>query len=207
MRRYLVSFGPVLALLLGVVMACGGGETPADQPQGGGSSSGGGGAAGGGGGASSSSADAAGPGNTTTVLVGDGGELQGTKLSTSGTITIDGGTTSGPKLNPNERDPGRSPEDIMTIIKSHRDEARACYDAALKTHPGIEGNIYITWKLDPKGKVTETGVDDSVSNIHDPGLVKCIGDVIRKISWAPSPRGVETRERYPFNFHPRGTQP
>lgn len=188
MRRFVVSIFP-LALLL----ACGGGEKPAEHPEG--ATPDGGGAA--------EPVDA-GPATTTTVLIGDAGELQGTKLSSSGTLTIDGGTTPGQGLDPKHHDPGRTPEDIMTIIKSHRDEARACYDAALKTHPGIEGNIYITWTLDPKGNVTATGVDDSASDIHEPGLVKCIGDVIRKITWASSPRGVETRERYPFNFHPHG---
>ncbi|HSQ66177.1 MAG TPA: AgmX/PglI C-terminal domain-containing protein [Polyangiaceae bacterium] len=197
MRRFVVSMFP-LALLL----ACGGGEKPAENPQGatpdGGSSSSSSGAA-------TEAADA-GPASTTTVLVGDAGELQGSKLTSNATVTVQGTSTPSQGIDPKHHDPGRSPEDIITIIKSHRDEARACYDAAVKTHPGIEGNLDITWKLDPKGKVTETGVDASKSDIHEPGLIKCIGDVIRKIPWAASPRGVETSAHYPFNFHPHGPQ-
>ena len=196
MRRFLVSVGSVVAVAL--LFACGGGDKPADHPQGG--TSGGAGGAGG----SSEAADA-GPASTTTLLVGDAGELQGTKLQTSGTLTIDGGTTPSGKLDPGERDPGRSRQDLITIIQSHRDEARACYDAAVKCHPGIEGNLDITWTIDPKGKVSDTGADASKSDIHEPGLIKCIGDVIRKIPWAASPRGVETHAHYPFNFHPHGS--
>ncbi len=182
-----------------VLMACGGGSTntTTDHPQGG---------------TDTAVADAGpaadtGPTTTTTVLSGDAGELQGSKLTTStGPVVFDGGSNQTPKPNANDRDPGRSQADLIAIIHTHRDDARACYDAALKARAGIgQGNIDITWKLDPKGTVVETGVDDSKSDIHDAGLVKCIGDVIRKIPWAPSPRGFETKAHYPFNFHPHGT--
>ena len=135
--------------------------------------------------------------------MGDAGELQGSKLETThGPVAMASSSSSATHLNPNQHDPGRSREDLITIVKSHRDEARACYDTSLKSHPGIHGNIDITWKHDPEGKVVDTGVDDGKSDIHEPGLVKCIGDVIRGIHWAPSPRGVETTAHYPFNFHP-----
>jgi len=191
--RYVVA--PVaVAVAFGV--ACGGGEKPADHPTN-----------------EAAPADAGqsadtGPTTTTTVLLGDGGELQGTKLTTTqAPTTIDAGATqpTPPRPNATDRDPGRTQQDLITIIHSHRDEARACYDAALQRNPGVgEGNIDITWKLDPKGTVVETGINDANSQMHDPALVKCIGDVIRKIPWAPSPRGFETNAHYPFNFHPKG---
>jgi hypothetical protein len=193
MRLAILSALAICPLFL-VFAACGGGEKPADHPEPAGSSSGG---------TATTTAGDGGPTSTTTVLVGDAGELRGTKLTETGTMTVEAG---GPPLDPNKRDPGRSTEDVMTIVRSHRDEARACYDDFLKTHPRVEGNINISWKLDPKGKVTETGIDDSKSDMHDPALVKCLGDVIRKITWAPSPRGVETTFHYPFNFHPKGPQ-
>ena len=180
------------------VIACGGGSanTSTNQAQGGA----------GGAQATSSTADA-GPTTTTTVLMGDAGELQGTKLETTqGPVNAGGSSNTGPHLDPSQHDPGRSRDDLITIIKSHRDEARACYDTAVKAHPGIQGNIDITWKLDPQGKVVDTGINDSRSDIHDAGLVKCIGDVIRNIHWAASPRGVETTAHYPFNFHPHGNE-
>ncbi|HEY1956319.1 MAG TPA: AgmX/PglI C-terminal domain-containing protein [Polyangiaceae bacterium] len=186
--------------ILGLILAtaCGGGDKPAENPQGGG-------------GAGPTDAGAAadvGPTTTTTILMGDAGELQGSKLTTTqGPVTLDGGSESAPRPNAHDRDPGRTQQDLMTIIKSHRDEARACYDAAEKKNPGMQGNLDITFKLDPKGKVVETGIDDSKSDMHDPDLVKCIGDVIRRIPWAPSPRGFETTAQYPFNFHPHHHTP
>jgi len=186
-------FVPLLALAgLAVAAACGGGEKPAENAQGGSAAS-----------ADAGQAADVGPTTTTTVLTGDAGELQGMKLTTTqGPTAFDAGANNPPRPNANDRDPGRTQQDLVTIIHSHRAEARACYDAEEKKHPGIEGNIDITWKLDPKGKVVDTGVDDNKSDIHDPDLVTCIGKVIRGIPWAPSPRGFETTAHYPFNFHP-----
>jgi hypothetical protein len=142
-------------------------------------------------------------------MLGDGGELTGTKLASSSTLTMD--TSAKPDagsgtLGKSEA-PGRRPEDLMTIIGTHRDEARACYDAALKAHPGIEGNLDIKFTIDPKGQVTEGSADDGKSDIHEPGVVTCIVGVLKKIKFAEHPKGFETRAHYPFNFHPHGAQP
>ncbi len=174
-------------LLVGLLVGCGGGDKPVDHPSGGTDTS-------------DAGQASTGPTTTTTVMIGDGGELQGTKLTTTqGPTVIDGGSSA---PTGGGHDPGRTQQDLITIIQTHRDEARACYDTFVKAHPNVQGNIDITWKLDPKGVVVETGVDDGKSDIHDAGLVKCIGDVIRKIPWAASQRGFETKAHYPFNFHP-----
>jgi hypothetical protein len=192
----MIAFRPEVFMryvaIAGLLVACGGGgaTTTTHEPQGGGPTDAG------------QAADT-GPTTTTTILSGDAGELQGMKLETThGPTTLDGGSHAPPPLNPAEHDPGRSQADLVAIIGTHRPEARACYDVFVKTHPGVKGNVDITWKLDPKGTVVETGVNDDKSDIHDAILVKCIGDVLRKIPWAPSPRGVETKAHYPFNFNP-----
>ena len=178
------------------MLNCGGGDKPADHPQGN---------------ETTGSVDAGqtantGPTTTTTILTGDGGELQGSKLTTTnGPTTFDGGSNASPSSSGSGHDPGRSQQDIYAIIQTHRSEARACYDTYEKTHKGAKGNIDITWKLDPKGAVVATGIDESKSDLRDPDLVKCIGDVIKKIPWAPSPRGFETTTHYPFNFNPHGS--
>lgn len=150
--------------------------------------------------------DAGVPTTTTTVLLGDGGELQGTKLSSSSVLTLD----TSPKPDAGSAGasrgrsdaPGRRPADLMTIIGTHRDEARACYDAALKGHPGIEGNLDIKFTIDPKGVVVDGAADDGKSDIHEPGVVLCIVNVLKKIKFAEHPKGFETKAHYPFNFHP-----
>ncbi len=190
----------VPALLL--LVACGGSAKPAEsaKPAGGDGTN----AAGGADTASSPGGAAAdaGPTTTTTATLGNGGDLQGAKLQSSNTTTSETTTSSGAKGGGHSSEPGRRPEDIATIIKSRRDEARKCYDDALKAHPGIEGDLDIRWKVDPKGVVTEIAADDAKSQIHEASVSNCIIAIIKKIKFAESQKGFETTMHYPFNFHP-----
>ena len=132
------------------------------------------------------------------------GDLQGAKLTETKTVA------STRRLSERRRrrrdrtrhEPGRGPEDIRAIIMARRDEARACYDAGLKDHPGIEGDLVIAWTIDPKGNVTQASLDSSRSQIAEPTVVACVTDIIKKVQFAPSPGGFETKAFYPFNFHP-----
>jgi hypothetical protein len=177
--------------------ACGGGQAAAPPPQAG----------------ESAAASPAGVGDagaphepTTTLLLSDAGELKGVKLaevhSEATASPADAGTPSGG----HSRDPGRTPADIKAIIVSHRDAARACYDKGLASHPGIEGTLAIQWTIDPKGNVTTTSLDESRSTITEPSIVDCIANVIKKIQFAPSQGGFESKASYPFTFHPHGAE-
>jgi TonB family protein len=194
------------AVLLAV--ACGGKTGDAKDPTGAaastassGTPSAGGGAGGGGGG------DTAPPtgGTTTTTQLGDAGDLQGAKLGSSSHKEIETKGESGPKTPHGGRsdEPGRKVDDIRTMVQARRDEARACYDKGLKDHPGIEGDLDVKWVIDPQGNVTDISVDQQRSAIHEESVGTCIMDVIKKMKFAPSQKGFETRAHYPFNFHPK----
>jgi hypothetical protein len=212
MRKLPLLF--VLSASAAVVLsvACGGPEapkTPGGEPGAAGASSGGTGdtTSGGGGGAASGAAsgDNGGNGGTTTTTQFDASDLQGAKLSSSSRKEIETTGESGPKPGPGGRsdEPGRRREDIATIVKAHRDEARACYDKALKDHPGIEGDLDVKWTIDPQGAVTDVAVDPSKSDIHEESVGSCVVEVIKKLKFNASAKGFETRAHYPFNFHPR----
>jgi outer membrane biosynthesis protein TonB len=141
-------------------------------------------------------------GTTTTTALGDGGDLQGAKLSSSSKKEIETKGDAGAKPPPGG-EPGRKREDIQAIVMARRDEARACYDKALKDHPGIEGDLDVKFLIDPTGAVTEAEVDHSKSTIHEDAVGKCVVDVIKKIKFNKSDKGFETRAHYPFNFHPK----
>ena len=144
-------------------------------------------------------------GTPTTTQLGDGGDLQGAKLGGSVHTTTESKGEGGPKSTHGQsaREPGRSAEDIRVIVMARRDEARACYDKALAAHPGIEGDIDIKWVIDPQGNVTDAAVDTTKSSILEPSVGQCIIEVIKKIKFAASTKGYETRAHYPFNFHPK----
>ena len=88
-------------------------------------------------------------------------------------------------------------------MSARRDDARACYDKGLAAHPGIEGDLDIRWIIDPTGAVTDASVDTSKSTILEPSVGNCVIEVIKKIKFAASAKGYETRAHYPFNFHPK----
>lgn len=144
-------------------------------------------------------------GGTTTTNQLDASDLQGAKLSSSSKKEIETKGDGGPKPGPGGRsdEPGRRREDIQTIIQTHRDEARACYDKALKDHPGIEGDLDVKWTIDPTGAATDVAVDQGKSSIHEETVGNCVVDVIKKIKFAASAKGFETHAHYPFNFHPK----
>ncbi len=144
---------------------------------------------------------------TTTVALGDGGDLQGSKLTETHTVASTAASAGPAPKGPHSHDPGRTPADIRAIVVAHRDEARACYDRALPSHPGIEGDLVIQWTIDPKGSVTQISSDTSRSQIAEPTVVACVADIIKKIQFASSPGGFETKAFYPFNFHPHHGQP
>lgn len=199
MRNALI--GLVVVGAVGFVFACGdggsGGSKTPDTANTGGSGSGGSG---------SGDSDAGGP-PSTTVMLGDGGELQGTKLQSSSTVVMatsaDAGASSG---GPGESssEPGRKPEDIMTIIKTRRDDFRACYDAQLKAHPTMKGNIDLEWVVDPKGNVSSAKINEAKSQILIQEVSDCMIKVVKGIKFADSKKGFETKMHYPFNFNPGG---
>lgn len=201
-------------------VACGGGKEgdgakspssnasstePSGASKGEGSSSGSGSGSGGASEKSSPSAGATTGSTTTTTQLGAGGDLQGAKLGDKVHTETESKGESGPKSTHGQssNEPGRSAKDIQTIVSVRRDEARACYDKALTAHPGIEGDLDIKWVIDPQGNVTDASVDTTKSQILEPSVGTCIIDVIKKIKFAASAKGYETRAHYPFNFHPK----
>ncbi|MDP8999705.1 MAG: AgmX/PglI C-terminal domain-containing protein [Myxococcota bacterium] len=139
---------------------------------------------------------------TTTETLEDARESQGTRLVDARTVASTAGNSPPSVRAPHSHDPGRGAADIRAIVLAHRDETRACYDNALPNHPGIEGDLYITWTIDPQGDVTQTSVDQSRSTIGEPRVTACILEIVKRIQFAPSPGGFETKAYYPFNFRP-----
>jgi hypothetical protein len=142
---------------------------------------------------------ASGPSTTTTDL--PDAEAAPTHLPQAGTSSGDAGAPAA-HFDGHAHEMGRTPADIRASVVAHRDQARACYDGALADHPGLEGDLVIKWTIDPKGNVTETSLDSAKSQITEPGVVACISAIIKRIQFAASPGGYETKAFYPFNFHP-----
>lgn len=109
-----------------------------------------------------------------------------------------------PSVQPKPAKPAdtRNPTSIQAAITENRPEVRSCYEEALKTNPGIAGDLVIKFVIRPDGAIKKTEVDWAESDIHIPELEKCALEVVSKIQFPASSRGMESKIHYPYNFHP-----
>ena len=96
----------------------------------------------------------------------------------------------------------RTMESIAALVKTHRKEARDCYEKALKQIPGLKGDVVIHFTLKPNGAVKQAELNDEKSTIREASVSSCVIDVIRAITFPRSSKGLETSVNYPFNFNP-----
>jgi TonB family protein len=97
--------------------------------------------------------------------------------------------------------------DIRAIVAGNRDAFRACYDRALKTHPGIKGTFVLNFVVKPDGSLKTAEADQAKSEIHVPELETCAIATLKGLKFPPSRKGMESTVNYPFDFNPKGPPP
>lgn len=96
----------------------------------------------------------------------------------------------------------RTTETIAALVKSHRKEARACYDEGRKQVENLKGDLVVHFVLKPSGEVKLAELNKERSTITEPSVVKCVIGVITAIQFPKSSKGLESTVNYPFNFNP-----
>lgn len=96
----------------------------------------------------------------------------------------------------------RGKDEIQRVVADNRDKVRACYDAALKENPGIQGDLVVTFVIDPAGNVKSAEVNWAESELHVPELDTCAVEIVKALKFPASSRGLESKVNYPFNFNP-----
>lgn len=96
----------------------------------------------------------------------------------------------------------RTTDVIQKLVQDNRKPVRECYEKARKSLPDLEGMMTIHFVLDPEGKVKKAELNQERSQVKSPEVVNCAIDVIKKIKFPPSSRGMESTINYPFNFKP-----
>ncbi len=82
---------------------------------------------------------------------------------------------------------------IRGRIRTRNAEYRACYEAALKKDPKLEGKVVVTFVVEKDGKVS------TVKSEGMPAIDACIARAIAKIRFPSNTRGSIT-VNYPFLF-------
>jgi len=78
-------------------------------------------------------------------------------------------------------------------IRAHNAKYRACYEAALKKDPELEGKVVVKFVIEKDGKVSSAKAEGM------PAIDDCIARAIGKIRFPSNTRGSIT-VNYPFAF-------
>ena len=94
--------------------------------------------------------------------------------------------------------------EIAGIITKNRDKFRHCYDQAQAVNGSLKGRYLLVFELQPSGELKSARVDESASDIHDPGMDKCTVFELQRLRFPTSKQGKETKVSFPFTFTPGG---
>jgi len=74
------------------------------------------------------------------------------------------------------RPPEAYRDDTKAVLEKKNEDIRACYDAVLKTTPGLSGKLTVKFEvLEDTGKITNVTVDKANSTVPD-----AVGDCVTK---------------------------
>jgi hypothetical protein len=93
---------------------------------------------------------------------------------------------------------GLTQKEIVDVIQSHSDDARACYQEAVDKDSTAEGKVKIRFLIGLKGKIEASEVEQNT--FKDKSIGKCLRNKMN--AWTfPKPRGGQKISiAYPFEF-------
>ena len=89
---------------------------------------------------------------------------------------------------------------IRRVVRPYLPEARACYEAELLHHPGLEGRIAVRFTIGAKGQVTASTIQSST--IGDATVETCAVEMIKKCPFPKPLGGGPVTVLYTFEFAP-----
>jgi hypothetical protein len=102
---------------------------------------------------------------------------------------------------------GLQPDQIRSVVMSHIDRVRECYEAEAKQNPDIKGQVVMAWQIDPSGSVPSAWVRSTT--VSNPRVEACLTAEVRQWQFAPSETPT-TVGAFPFLFgadEPAATPP
>jgi hypothetical protein len=102
----------------------------------------------------------------------------------------------------------RSPEmyrdDTQKVLATKQADIQACYDATLKTTPGVNGKVTVNFDVEPEtGKITNVNVDKAGSSAPD-AVGECVTKAITGLQLAPGDQRLG-KATFVYEFSQAGT--
>lgn len=89
---------------------------------------------------------------------------------------------------------GMDAQAVRGVIRKHRPQLDACYEAALQKNPELDGKLLLRWEVSAAGSVMHTKVLQSL----EPEADACIIKAVKGWKFPPPPRGEVGVIDYPF---------
>jgi hypothetical protein len=128
---------------------------------------------------------AGGPAPSNTMQTGWHGSPAG-----SSSAALDAGAPADPKAAKG----ALSSDQVRRVVVSHQATVRACYDAELPKHPGLKGNVTVTWQIEPNGSVSSAEV--ASSTLSNARAEACIVKQVKL--WKFPTAELPTQPTFPF---------
>jgi hypothetical protein len=87
---------------------------------------------------------------------------------------------------------------VGSVVYSHRQKIRQCYQAALVINPKLTGRLVLKWKISAAGAMNSLQIVSSDLNLSS--FESCVTDVLRAAKFPANPKREPTRVIYPFVF-------
>ena len=88
---------------------------------------------------------------------------------------------------------------IYLHIRQANAKIRNCYERSLRRDHSIEGQVMVTFRINPAGESLDVVVD---GDINDSKFVTCIAAVHKAIAFPRAADDVHVHVRYPYRFRP-----
>lgn len=129
---------------------------------------------------------------------------EASEVSPAGATDPGAASPAGPP--PAGRPPGPLTQDeIRAVVRASYDQMTQCYLAGLERDPALGGTIDVHLAIDGEGEVVGASAPKGVAKrgderLLDAGVVDCVEQVFRKLSFPATGRGMVTLT-YPVAFH------
>jgi len=98
---------------------------------------------------------------------------------------------------------GSATAELTGALNVRGNQARHCYDQALRNDPSLKGHVSISVRIGPGGNACSAGVGSN--DMGTPYVANCAANIFRNASY-PSPRGGCIDVAVPLSFVPQGGQ-
>lgn len=95
-----------------------------------------------------------------------------------------------------EEEAGMDREAIRLVVKDHVKDIHGCYEAGLRTKPGLVGKIILEWNIETNGSAHDVKVEHSLDSVVE----SCLIEKLKTWEFPHPPKGKATYVSYPFTF-------